>query len=130
MITSTKNIFNFSNSLQQYCFIAIILSFFLFALCFDNVMNHGGDISSWDLLLITGVLVFIPAVRIAFYIPDKLEKMLTRLVDRGSLNLANDSLSSLKKDMERIANKWSKSSGIIMALAMFIVFLKAFGFSS
>jgi hypothetical protein len=123
MSASNKDKYQLGSYNKRYNFITLLLCIALVLFCIISIHNHGMDILKWDLLLISGVATFIPAVRLAFGIPAKLDQMLSRLVHRSTLEITEESLIGLKRKIQRIADIWAKRTGIFVAVTILIAFL-------
>jgi hypothetical protein len=115
--------------INYYRVITITIAVGLILLCLDNISYYGMQIFKWDLLLISGVIVFIVAVQMAFKIPAKFDEMLNRLAHRGVIQCTQKELEILKKKLQHSARKLAILMGIFFALSLFLSFFIAFGFN-
>lgn len=86
------------------------------------------QIQEWDLLLMSGAVVFIVAVQMAFKIPGKFDEMLNRLAHRGSLQITHEELKALKVSLQHIDKKLATIMGLFFAFALLFAFSFRFGF--
>ncbi len=86
------------------------------------------QILKWDLLLMSGAVVFIVAVQMALKIPAKFDEMLNRLTHRGSLQITLEELKALKINLQHIDKKLSTIMGLFFAFALLFAFFFTFGF--
>ena len=119
-----------SHSFHSYRWAIVLVCGLLLFLCAENLYYYGLNIEKWDLLLISGVLTFIPAIRLAFNIPVRQDQMLNRLAQRGSLIISEDKLQALKKRIHTEVKKWSMIGGVVLAICIFLAFLIAFGYQT
>ena len=86
------------------------------------------QILKWDLLLMSGSVIFIVAVQMAFKIPAKFDEMLNRLAHRGALQITAEHLAILKKNLQDTANKLATIMGAFLGFSLLFAFFFAFGF--
>lgn len=93
-----------------------------------NELNlFGTDLTRWDPMLISGGLIFVVGVRISLDIGPKGMETLTRLADRGVLNLNDEAADSFKHNLLAQAGRWAHRGGLFVGTAMMVAFLVAFG---
>ncbi len=109
--------------------VTIVVVVGLILLCLSNIRFYGMQISQWDLLLMSGAVVFIIAIPMAFKIPAKFDEMLNRLVHRGALENNTKKLENLKTDLQHSARKLAIIMGIVLAISLLLAFIYRFHFS-
>jgi hypothetical protein len=114
--------------INYYQVITIIVAIGLIWLCLNNMIYYGMQIFKWDLLLISGAIVFIIAVQMAFKIPAKLDEMITRLAHRGTLQSTQANLAALKQNLQHTASNLGAVIGALLAFSLLLAFCFAFGF--
>ncbi len=113
--------------INYYRVITIVIAIGLIILCFENIAYYGMQILKWDLLLISGAVIFIIAVQMAFKIPSRLDEMLSRLAHRGALQASQAHFETLKKKLQHSANKLAGIAGAFIAFCLLVAFCFAFG---
>lgn len=105
----------------------ICLSLMLGLLVLNELQLFGIELSRWDPLLISGAITFLISIRLALHTSQKMEETLTRLINRGSLQLTEEKLKDFKGYLEARADNWAQRAGLITGVAILIAFLVAFG---
>jgi hypothetical protein len=116
--------------LQVYRFVLRVSSLLFFLLCLKELWDHGTYWPRWDLLLISGVAAFILGIRLSLNIPNKLKETLVRLMHRGVLEITEERLQVFESDFQKKADVWAHRLGLIIAFAILVAFIVAFGLSS
>lgn len=98
----------------------------LVTFCSLELVQKGWQPFEWDLLLISGLLLFLVGVRLSMDVPRKMDDTLTRLVNRGVLHLNPEALQQLQNHLQRRTTTWSHRAGLIVAVAILGAFLIAF----
>jgi hypothetical protein len=105
----------------------VFLCFVLGILALNEIWLFGLDLSQWDLLLISGAITFVVGLHFALRIPQKVDVALTRLVNRGVLQLTPETLANLKQDLSARAARWAHRGGVSVTIVVLLAFLIAFG---
>jgi hypothetical protein len=106
--------------------VLIILSALLLLYCGLEFRYQGGNPRSWDLLLITGLGLFIIGIYLAQWLPKRMEQTLDRLFSRRTLELDSDKLKAFKKRLTVSVNRNAQIVAIIVTILMLIAFLWAY----
>ncbi|OQW39776.1 MAG: hypothetical protein A4S08_06045 [Proteobacteria bacterium SG_bin4] len=78
----------------------------------------------WDLLLLSGVVAFIIGLYLVAGIPDKIEKALSRLIDRKILIFKNQlTREDFFKQLHKKAEIWARFLGFVACLFMAFAFI-------
>src|SRR5262245_15312316 len=104
-------------------FVCVLLGLLLL----NELWLFGLDFSQWDYLLISGVITFVVGLPLVLDIPQHVETTLTRLVNRGVLQLTAEELGIVKQDLAVRAEQWADRGGLIVSLAILLAFIVAFG---
>ena len=80
------------------------------------------NVFAWDMLLLSGFVTFIVGIALARSGQRRLEKMLDRLVHRGTLSTV-EPLADIKNYLEQKARWWQIRGGVVVAAGIFTVFL-------
>jgi len=94
--------------------------------CYMYYRELGWAWTSWDLMLISGLLAFIVALYLARTIPAKMEQTLVRLVNRSVFVLENQGLTSFQAKIEARARRFAQVSAFVVGLVILVSFLVAF----
>ena len=118
---------NFLNKFKDFLIsrLNLLLVLLLIWYCYLSYRDDGFDISKWDMMFISGVLVFIIAAYMSQTLPSKMHQTITRLAARRSLKLSDDVLKDLTTKIIIRSNHFSSIFSIIVALVIFIIFLMA-----
>ena len=81
-----------------------------------------GNVFAWDMLLLSGFVTFIVGIALARSGQRRLEKMLDRLVHRGTLSTV-EPLADIKNYLEQKVRWWQIRGGVVVAVLIFTVFL-------
>ncbi|MCU0842575.1 MAG: hypothetical protein MUC79_12780 [Thiobacillaceae bacterium] len=86
---------------------------------------YGDEYTQWDLLLFSGVLLFILGLRLVEQLPGRLTLTLERLRRRHVLNFAEGGEARFLSRFQREGDRWARAMGVICALAMALAFASA-----
>jgi uncharacterized membrane protein len=78
------------------------------------------DFFAWDILLISGFLTFVAGLMIAQGSRERLERMLDRLANRGSLT--GETLTNIEVGLEARTRGWIRAGGLVVAASILIAF--------
>ncbi len=109
---------------HHYAILAMLL---LGALVANELVVFGIDVTGWDLMFVSGTVTFVAGLGLALQLTGRTEEMLTRLVDRGALTVTPEGLAALKVQLRQRSDQWASIAGILVAAAMLIAFVLAFG---
>jgi hypothetical protein len=90
-----------------------------------QIHDGGSDLRRWDVLLISGWAVLVVGLVIAETIPQRAQRMLERMRDRGSLEVTQRELDDLWTDFAAGAGRWGLRTGWVTAAAVFLAFVLA-----
>jgi len=107
---------------------AIYLALTVILVGLNEVVGFGTNIANWDPLYISGVLTLVIALRLAVEIPPKAHETLTRLANRGAIELTPMKLKAIHKKLETEAGRWAAWGGPIVAVAVLLGFYSVFRF--
>ena len=96
------------------------------AICYMYYREMGWAWTSWDLMLISGLLAFIVALYLARTIPARMEQTLDRLAKRGVFELTDQGLATFQENIVTRAGRFAKVSAFVVGLAILVSFLVAF----
>jgi hypothetical protein len=85
----------------------------------------GRSVLGWDLLLISGLAMFILGVWLAGRAPARFRLCLARLHDRGAICLGEKPLDALIDELEDQADRWARVFAVVISLAMLAAFAVA-----
>lgn len=75
---------------------------------------------AWDILLISGFLTFVAGLMIAQGGRERLERMLGRLANRGSLG--GETLVKIQDGLEDCTHGWMRAGGLVVAVSILMAF--------
>ena len=78
------------------------------------------DFFEWDILLVSGFLTFVAGLIIAQGSRERLERMLDRLANRGSLT--GEALAKIEDGLEERTRGWIRAGGLVVAASILIAF--------
>lgn len=104
--------------------LTLIVAVGLILLCVDISLNN-----YWDPLLVSGIIVFLIAIQMAFQIQSKFNEMLNRLVHRDTLESNEKKLGVLKADLQNGIRRLSIIIGMLLAVSLLFSFLYRSGTS-
>jgi hypothetical protein len=64
-----------------------------------QILRYGQSVQQWDWLLLSGAVTFLVGFHLAKQVPEKLDRTLERLVDRGTLPASQAKLKKLKSSV-------------------------------
>ncbi|MGY2134445.1 hypothetical protein ACW9KT_19610 [Hymenobacter sp. HD11105] len=128
ILNKQKSYFSHLGNINYSQLITIVVAVGLILLCIKDISNYGMQVIKWDLLLISGVVVFIVAVHLAFKIPTKFEEMLERLANRRALQISPEELKELKINLQQINKKLALIMGLFFMVSLLLAFCHRFGF--
>ena len=108
---------------QRY---SLIFALLVAALILNELYLFGTNFSDWDPLLISGALTFMIGIRLALNIPQIVAETLSRLVNRGSLNLDPNQLAEFKQKLEEQTTSYGQRGGLIISTAILLAFIIVF----
>lgn len=106
--------------------VSLACSIILVTFCGMELVRKGWRPFEWDMLLISGLALFVIGVRLSMDVPRKIDDTLTRLVNRGVLHLTPEALQQLQSRLQRRTTTWSHTAGLIVAVALLGAFFVAF----
>ncbi len=98
-----------------------------FILLVNELYVFGADLTRWDPLLISGGLIFVVGLRLSLDVGPKAMETMTRLADRGVLDLKDEAVDQFKRNFAVQADRWAYRGGLFIGATMMIAFLVAFG---
>jgi hypothetical protein len=98
----------------------------VFGVCYMQYRRVGLEWTSWDLMLISGLLAFILALYLARTIPVRMVQALDRLEKRGVFELSDSALADFQTKMEERAGQYAKVGAFVVGLAILGSFLVAY----
>jgi len=96
------------------------------AVCYMYYRELGWAWTSWDLMLISGLLAFIVALYLARTIPARMEQTIERLAKRGVFELSDQALVDFRSKIEARARLIAQVSAFVVGLAILVSFLVAY----
>jgi hypothetical protein len=96
------------------------------AVCYMQYQRVGWDWTSWDFMLISGLLAFILALYLARTIPGRMTQTLDRLTKRGVFELSDQALVTFQSKVEDRTEQYAKVGAFVVGLAILGSFLVAY----
>jgi len=96
------------------------------AVCYMYYRELGWDWTSWDLMLISGLLAFILALYLARTIPARMEQTIERLAKRGVFEVTDQALADFQSKFETRARRFAQVGAFVIGLIILISFFMAF----
>ena len=103
------------------------LALLLLIFCYLEYRELGWAWTSWDLMLISGLLAFMIALYLAQTIPTRMTQTLDRLTKRGVFELSEAALAEFQSKMEERAQRYAQIGAGVVGLVILVSFLAAYG---
>jgi hypothetical protein len=103
---------------------SVVLALTFVLIITNELVLFGPDITQWDPLYVSSVLVFVVTLRAALELDDRCMSMLSRLARRGTLDTSGVSTDALQQRIRVRSQVWAHWTGLItaaVALAAFVV---------
>jgi hypothetical protein len=94
---------------QRFFLVFVVVAILLVGYALLTALRYGYI----DWLFISTVVVFVIGMRLAMRLPGRLEQTLTRLANRGTLQISPADLDGLKQTISRRSARWAQVFGII-----------------
>ena len=102
------------------------LGLLLLAICYREYQRAGLAWTSWDLMLISGVLAFIVALALVRSLPLRMQQTLDRLAKRGVFELSDEALVQLQRRLEERGQLFSRAGAVVVGFVILVAFILAY----
>lgn len=100
----------------------VVLWVLLAAFALREWSRYGPDVLQWDLMLLSGLAVFLVGAYVAHPLPRRLDGMLIDLARRQVLVAPESALQDLARRLRRQRQRWRRHGGLVCALAIALAF--------
>lgn len=104
----------------------VVLALTFVLIVTNELVLFGPDITQWDPLYVSSVLVFVVTLRVALELEDRCMSMLSRLARRGTLDTAGIGIEGLQQRIRVRSQAWAHWTGLIIAVAVLVAFVVAY----
>lgn len=105
---------------------SVVLALILVMIITNELVLFGTDVTQWDPLFVSTVLIFVVMLRAALELEDRCTSVLSRLARRGTLELSSGSTDVLQQRVRARSRAWAHWSGLIIAVAALSAFVAAY----
>jgi hypothetical protein len=89
------------------------------------VPDDPGNLASWDMLLVSGLVALVVGLRFAGLAPPKLDHTVRRLFHRGALQGPPDAQQRVRQELDSDVQTWTRRGALVVALSIFGAFVVA-----